>query len=389
MDKRLVWLAMGTFAIGVEGFVISSLLPAIAGETGVSITEAGYLVLAYALAYAVGAPVLATLTGAIDRRRTLVSAALVFSAGALLAGFAGSYWVLLAARLLMAFCAGLYFATAQATAIAIAPPEQRARAIAIVVGGTTLAVALGAPLGALIAGLAGWRGAYFAVAAIGIVAAVAIRLLLPAGLRGEKRTLRERLAVLSVPGVRPALLTTLLFMTGPFVAFIYIAPLARSIGLGTEVLPVILLAFGVGAAIGNYVGGQSSDRFGATQTVRVSIVVTAALLALLSLIPLLPDGLAQPAFIAIMIPWGIAGWAFLPAQVSRLVSLTGPAAALVISLNGSALYLGTALGAVVGGQVLAQASVYELGWIAAVFPVAALWVLVASTSERVVVARQG
>ena len=121
----------------------------------------------------------------------------------------------------------------------------------------------------------------------------------------------------------------------------------------------------------------------------VSIVVTAVLLALLSLIPLLPDGLAQPAFIAIMIPWGIAGWAFLPAQVSRLVSLTGPAAALVISLNGSALYLGTALGAVVGGQVLAQAGVNELGWIAALFPVAALWLLVTSTSERAVVARQG
>ncbi|MDB5537771.1 MAG: transporter, partial [Devosia sp.] len=119
MDIRLIWLAVGTFAIGVESFAISSLLPQIADSTGVTLTQAGYLVIAFALANAFGAPVLAALTGTADRRRTLTLAALVFSVGALWASFSQGYFELMAARVLMAFSAGLYTATAQATGVAI------------------------------------------------------------------------------------------------------------------------------------------------------------------------------------------------------------------------------------------------------------------------------
>ena len=147
MDSRLFWLALGTFAIGTEGFVISSLLPEISADTGVTIAKGGYLVLAFALAYALGAPVLASITGHRDRRLVLTIAALVFAGGNLLAGFSHSYLSLMLARIVMAFAAGLYAATAQATAVAISEPHHRARAISVIVGGTTLAVAFGAPLG--------------------------------------------------------------------------------------------------------------------------------------------------------------------------------------------------------------------------------------------------
>ena len=145
MDVRLIWLALGAFAIGAEGFVISTLLPSISADTGVTLPQAGYLVLAYALAYAISAPVLATLTGTAARRNVLVAAALVFALGAVGAGLSTGYWPLLAARVLMAAMAGLYAATAQATAVTMSEPAHRARAIAVVVGGTSLAVALGAP----------------------------------------------------------------------------------------------------------------------------------------------------------------------------------------------------------------------------------------------------
>ncbi len=116
MDRRLIWLALGAFAIGAEGFVISTLLPSIAADTGATISQAGYLVVAYALAYAVGAPVLATVTGAGKRRNVLVAAALVFALGAVGAALTTGYLALLVARVLMAAMAGLYAATAQATA---------------------------------------------------------------------------------------------------------------------------------------------------------------------------------------------------------------------------------------------------------------------------------
>ena len=233
MDIRLVWLALGAFAIGAEGFVISTLLPGISADTGVTISQAGYLVLGYALAYAISAPILTTLTGAAARRNVLVAAAVVFALGAVGAALANGYWALLTSRVLMAAMAGLYAATAQATAVAMSEPKHRARAVAVVVSGTTMAVALGAPIGGLIAGFLGWRGTYGFIALLGLIAAGAIFTMLPGDIRGEKRSLRERLSVLALPGVVPALLTTMFAVAGPFTVFIYIAPLASK-GAGLD-----------------------------------------------------------------------------------------------------------------------------------------------------------
>jgi DHA1 family inner membrane transport protein len=377
MDIRLYLLALGAFAIGAESFVVSSLLPGIAGDLSVSITQAGYLVLLYALGYAIGAPVLAALTGSSDRRNVLTAAALVFTGGAVFAAVSQGYLALLAARIVMAFAAGLYAATGQATAVSIATPENRARAVSVVVGGTTLAVALGAPLGAFVSSFAGWRGTYAVIAAMGIVAALAIRFMLPKGLRGERKTLRERFAVLGLPGVRPTLLVTLLYMTGPFAVFVYIAPLAvGTVGLVKELLPAVLLTFGIGAAIGNYLGGQVADKLGPQKTTFWVTAISVPMLLALSFIPLLPEAIRGSVFMAFLLPWGIVGWGFLPAQVSRLVSLVPTAAPLVLSLNGSALYLGSALGALVGGVTLQYGGAAELGAVGALFPLAGLGVMV-------------
>jgi MFS transporter, DHA1 family, inner membrane transport protein len=157
MDKRLAWLAIGTFTISTVGFVFAGLLPAIAAETGVSVARAGYIVTAYALAYALGAPVLSAMFGASDRRRLLAASMLVFVAGNGIASASPYFALLVTAQIVMGASAGLFVATAQATAVALSEPEHRARAISIVIGGTTVAVAFGAPLGSLIAALWGWR----------------------------------------------------------------------------------------------------------------------------------------------------------------------------------------------------------------------------------------
>lgn len=374
MDLRLVWLALGTFAIGVEGFVIATLLPAIAADNGVPITQAGYLVFAYALAYAVGAPVLSTMTGRFDRRALLAVTAVVFAIGAFLAAVSQGYWMLLGSRLIIAACAGLYAASAQAAAVTLAPAERRARAVSIVVAGTTMAVALGAPIGAFISGFAGWRGTYFAIAGVGLATAAAIWFMLPAGIKGDQRSLSERLAVLSVPGIVPALLTILLYMAGPFAAFVYLGPITtQSMGLAAGLLPFVMLAYGVGAAIGNTLGGQLSDRVGANSTVVIAMVSGVVGLLVLAAIPVVvPQDFVGPVFFVFMFVWGVAGWMFPPAQVSRIVALAPNAAPLALSLNASFLYLGTALGAVVGGQVIEHVGLAELGLIAAVFPLLAL-----------------
>lgn len=384
MDIRLIWLALGTFAIGAEAFALPSLLPDITADTGVDMVRGGFLVLAFAMAYAIGSPVLAAMTGALDRRRVLATTALVYAVATVGAGFAATYGMLMGARVLMALASGLFAATAQATGVAMSEPQHRARAISVIVGGTTLAVAFGAPLGGLVAHFFSWRGTYFVLAATTLVAAIAIFAMLPAGLRGVKVPLRDRLAVFVQPGVRPALLTMTLYMIGGFTVFTYFAALAvQSIGLDKALLPAVLLAFGVGAAVGNIAGGQFADRIGAKATVIGASVLLSVVTLLMSVVPHFEHAIAGPAFVALMVAWGVVAWAFPPAQASRILKLAPTNAPLVLSLNASALYFGVALGSVVGGQVLQHGTPADLGWVGAIFPLLGLAVMLATDPEPV------
>jgi predicted MFS family arabinose efflux permease len=378
----LVWLALGTFVVGTEGFVIAGILPDIAAEAGISIAQGGTLVTAFSLSYAFGAPVLATLFGDVDRRRVLAGTMVLFAASNLAAALTASFLALLLARVVMALSTGLYAATAQATAIALAPPERRARAISVVVGGTSVAVALGAPIGALLAALTGWRGTFAAIAALSAVAAVALLFKIPAHLRGTRIPLRERAMTIVKPGMLPILATTLLIMTGGFSVFTYLAPLAiEGAGLPTVVIPGLLLAWGVGAALGNFIGGQVADRYGARATVIFAVLGLSATLATISLAAeLLSPAFAGPALIGLTVVWGIMGWMTLPAQASRLVAIHPASAPVSLSLNASALYLGTAFGSVLGGAVINVGTPADLGWIGAI-PVLLALVIVLATGR--------
>lgn len=377
MDMRLLWLALGSFTIGTEGFVVVSLLPSIASDTGTTVPQAGTLIMAFSLAYAFGSPILATIAGATDRRHLVSASMVVFAVANLLAAMSTSFDTLLGARVLMALGAGLFAATAQATAIAMSHHTKRGRAISIIVGGTTVAVAFGAPIGALIAQFVGWRGTFLAISILAFVTAAALWTMLPRGLEGTRLPMRDRLTVAIRPGIWPALLTTSLTLTGAFTVFAYVAPLAtREAGLSEAALPGLLLCSGIGAAVGNFTGGHLADRIGATLTVCLSLALSGLVLLSLSGLPTaLPHALVGPAVLVAMFLWGAVGWMFPPAQTSRIVHHAPELAQISLSLNVSALYVGVALGSIVGGEVLRLGSALDLGWVAAIFPLVGLMVV--------------
>jgi predicted MFS family arabinose efflux permease len=381
MDRRLIWLAAGAFATSTVAFVFAGLLPLISASANVSIAEAGHLMTVFSLSYAIATPILSTLFGAVDRRRVIALALLSFISGNALAAASGSYLGLLGAQIVMGAAAGLFAATAQATAVALASPQHRARAVSTVLGGTTLAVAIGAPLGALIGNLAGWRATYLFVAALAFICLAVLWLRLPHGIAGVKLSLRQRVMVIGRPGVLPSLVVTFLYLTGGFAVICYFGPLATlEAGLPVSLVPAMLLVFGLGAIIGNYSSGQLADRLGATRLVALSL--TGSILVCLLLTAVLefaPDTLAGPLLIALMLPWGIVGWMFPPAQASRLVAMAPELASLTMPLNVSAMYFGIALGTFVGGQAIELAPPAELGLTAAVFSLAALGVFAVST----------
>jgi predicted MFS family arabinose efflux permease len=244
-------------------------------------------------------------------------------------------------------------------------------------------VALGAPLGALIGNLAGWRATYLFVAALAFFCLAVLWLRLPHGISGVKLSLKERVMVIARPGVLPSLLVTFLYLTGGFAVICYFGPLAtEGAGLPVSLVPAMLLVFGLGAIIGNYSSGQLADRLGATRLVALSLTsFIVVCLLLTAVLELAPGNLVGPLLIALMLPWGVVGWMFPPAQASRLVAMAPELAGLTMPLNVSAMYFGIALGSFVGGQALQLAPPAELGLVAAMFALAALGVLAVSTRQ--------
>jgi predicted MFS family arabinose efflux permease len=364
----LYWLALGTFAVGTEGFMIAALLPAIAADLSVSLQAAGQLVTAFALTYAVSSPLLTVLTGGFDRRKLLVASMAVFTGANIVASAASGYWFLLVARVLLAIAAGLYVPGANALAGALVAPEWRGRALAIVNGGLSLAVALGVPLGALVGAHFGWRSSFVGVAVLAAAAFSGLLLGLPRGIGAglAVATLRERLAVIRQPGALPILLVTTLWAVGTYTVYTYIAPyLTAVVGLEGAQIGYVLFLWGVAAFLGLILGGVATDKIAGHHVIAVALPLLAVALTSFSLSAwfLTRTNTLVPVLVAVSV-WGLAAWSFFPAQQARLIGVSGlKGASVILSLNASFMYLGFSFGAALGSFTLANRTVADLGWV--------------------------
>lgn len=384
MDTRLLWLAGGAFAIGTGTLIITGILPDLSAGLGVSVDTAGWLVTIFALAYAVGSPVLSTVFGNIDRKTVLAGAMTIFGLANLGAALAGDFTLVMAARVVMALAAGVYMPAANAVAVALVPPQRRGRAIALVTGGMTVSLILGVPFGTAVVGFGGWHLAFLLVALFSALALVGLLAKLPSGLPRGANSLRERLAVARRGDILLALATTMLWTTGAFTLYTYIAPfLAAHAGIAGPWLGAALVVSGIGSALGNQIGGIASDRFGPERTLVVVLSVLALALFGASLAAVtLPPASAIFVIPAIMLVWSGAGWAGHPSQMSRLAAMAPDAAVVALSLNASALYLGIAAGAALGQQTLRHGGTWQLGFVGAACEIMALAVLFIAMSRR-------
>lgn len=373
MDSRLLWLALGAFAGSVESALVVAVMPAVAAETGVTVSQAGLVVFFYSIAYGFGTPLLSTLFGGVDRRRVVAGAEFAFGCGTILFGLLPGFIAILAARTALAFGAGLFTSTAQSTAVALAEPGKRGKAVSTVGLGGTIAVAFGAPLAALVAGIYGWRIAYVGLGLIAVTAAAIMWFRLPHDLHGDPRTLRERIAVLGERGVPVTLLTSGLVTLATFILMIYLAPIATTgLGLAGTAIPMVLFAYGIGALVGNYMAGWTVDRLGTRLTMIVFIVALVVLMASLPLVATTPPATREGAFLAYILIFGGLTWGFFPAQLLRLAMLAPKSVPLAASLNLTAGNLGGALAALVGGFAFERFGLLGIGVGGALIAVVAL-----------------
>ncbi len=370
------FLALGTFAIGTEGFMIAPLLPTIADDLGMSLAATATLVVVFTLVLAVSSPISTVLTATLRRRDTLLLAMAIFTAGNLVAAFSSTFAALLVARVMMAVASGLYIPGANSLAGVIVPAGQRGRALAIVSGGMTIAIALGLPLGAVLGHAFGWRTTFLAVAAMGFVAIAGIRLGIgsDAGAGMAVASLGQRLGVVRRPAILRLLAVSLFWAVGAFTAYPYIAPyLTAVLGFGPTGISATVSMWGLAAALGVTVGGTLNDRLGSDRVVRGSLVALLISFASLAAATLLPPPGALAVALAAVAAWGFSVWSLFPAQMARLIA-AGPAseAPVALALNTSTMYLGFSIGSAIGAGIVGLGVIWGIGVVAALSELVAL-----------------
>jgi len=370
MNPTIV-LTLGAFVLGTELFVIAGILPALAHDLGVGIPAAGQLVTAFALTYAVGAPLLATLTGAVPRRRLLTASMSGFALANLLAALAPGYATMLLARIAAALSSCLFFPTALALAAHMAPAAKRGRALALVMLGLNVSTVLGVPVGIALSLAWGWRWVFGAISLGAILVALAVRLWLPEVPLAAPTSLPERIAVLWAPDVARGLALTAAVLLSVYAVYTYLSPiLLHRAGLHSPDIARLLLVFGATSAAGAWLGGWLTDRLGSEALLKVTLAVLAATMTGFSFAA---HSFASCAVLLGL--WGLFGGAFNPAQQHRLLGLAPAHPSAVLAWNSSSVYLGQALAAASGGALLHLWGPDSLGWASGIFLALAATVL--------------
>jgi predicted MFS family arabinose efflux permease len=366
------------FAVGTDSFVVAGILPQVAQSLGVSVSVAGQMVTVYALSYALLSPVIAALVSHWPRKRLLMAGLAVFVIGNVITAIAPTLGWVLASRFIAGLGAAMYSPTATATGAALAAPEKRAQALAVVIAGLSTATALGSPMGTFIGSLGNWRDTLWFVSAVGFAAAAAVYYMLPAIAALPSASLRQRLAPLRDSRVALTLLTTLTAYAGMFAVYTYVGvSFDRATGGRPEVLAGLLLLWGVAATVGNLAAGRLTDRFGSRVIINGAIAVL-----VLNFMALPWTSASLPTAAIALVIWGVCGWGLVVPQQARLINIAPAAAPLLMGLNSAALYVGVSTAGVIGATGVAMLDRHLLGLIAAV-PIALAFVLAQLANHQI------
>ena len=352
-DPTLRWLAvfalaLGGFGIGTTEFVAMGLLPDIAASLRITEPTAGHIISAYALGVVVGAPLIAALTARMERKTLLLGLMVVFTVANLASMFAPTYGTLMAARFIAGLPHGAFFGIAALVAAHLMGPQNRAKAVAHVLTGLTVATVLGVPVASWLGQQFGWRSAFALVVAVGLITLAAIWWWLPAMDTMHITSPLTELSALKRVQVWLALLVGMVGFGGMFAVYTYISTTLTDVaGLSRALVPLALMVFGLGMVIGNLVGGKMAD----------SSVVRALYVSMTAL------GIVLAVFVfAAHNPWtalaglfliGATGASIGPALQTRLMDVAHDAQTLAAALNHSALNIANATGAWIGGVVIA------------------------------------
>lgn len=370
MPPVLYLFALCNLVIGSGAFVLGGILVPLAASLNISVAAAGQAMTAYAVATAVLAPLLIVATARWSRKSVIQLALGIFAVGCLICALANNLTALLLGRALMG-AGAMFSAAASALAVGLVAPAQRGRALSITFLGMSISYAVGVPVGAWLGFEYGWRVPVWLSVAASLSMLAAASWLVPAHLAAGRTSFAGFGAAARQGVVLRAWLRTLLYFIAIFSVFAYIGPVLQALNpMSSTQLSITLAVFGLAGVAGTLSGGWANDRFGPMRTMRVQLLV---LMTSMAMLPLTAGHAIATQ--ATLIVWGMAGFGLMAPQQSHLASLSPAQAPLLLSLNGSMLYTGTALGAVISGALLNYVDLARLGWVGVPFCLLALLTL--------------
>jgi MFS transporter, DHA1 family, inner membrane transport protein len=370
----IIALAMGGFAIGTTEFVTMGLLPELARGVDVSIPAAGHVISAYALGVVVGAPLIAVFGARLPRRALLVVLMGAFAVGNAGSALAVGYEWLTVARFVSGLPHGAFFGVASLVAAALVAPHRKGRAVSLVMLGLPVANVIGVPAATWMGQHLGWRSAYWAVAVLGLVTVALVVALVPSDPGNPTATGRSELGAFRRPQVWLTLVVGAVGFGGMFSMYSYIAPTVTDVtDLSSSAVPLFLLAFGVGGVVGTVLGGHLAD-WSIFRSLIASSVAMGVSLAVFTVTAYHPLAAALTVFAVATV-----GSVLVVNLQMRLMQVAGDAQTLGAAMNHASLNAANALGAWLGGLVIAAGHGYTApSWVGAGLSAGGLLVLAVS-----------
>ncbi|QQC93256.1 Cmx/CmrA family chloramphenicol efflux MFS transporter [Streptomyces alfalfae] len=361
MPLAVYIVGLGIFTQGTSEFMLSGLLPGMADDLGVSVPDAGLLISAFAIGMVVGAPLLAVATLCWPRRTALMALQAVFVVAHVAGALAPGYATLFVTRVVSALAYAGYWGVAVATVVALVPADAKARAVAVVAGGLTLATIVGVPAGTLLGQHSGWRAAFWAVAAATMVSLICTSAVPTGGSTGERPSVRAELRGLARPQLWLSYAVTAFAFGAVIVTFSYLAALLTEVsGLAEGWVPVVLALFGAGGMAGIAIGGRTgqSHPLGTLGLGLGALALFSALLALTAHV--------TAVVIVLVFLLGLAGYVTNPALQSRVFALAPGAPTLVGAVNTAAFNVGNTVAPLLGGLAIGAGYGYaSVAWVGA------------------------
>lgn len=345
--KKILLLVIGMFALGLDAFVISGLLPFISHDLGISIASSAQAITAFTICYALSAPIFATLLSGKEIKNILVIALFIFTFGNMLSAMSTNFTLLIINRCIAGIGAGIYSPLAVASAASLVKPEQKGTALSLALGGMSIGVVLGVPFGLFIATKISWQSTLWLIVALGIIGMIAILFKFPKMKAATPPTLIERVSILKNHKVAAIVAISFLTSTASLGLYTFASVIITNLHAKYH-LTEYFWVWGIGGMIGSFTVGKIIDMTRAPRVVMAFILV---LLTIALFTTQVTIKLPIISFIPFLL-WGMMGWASQTPQQHALINVEPNHTATAVALNSSINYLGCAVGAILGGILL-------------------------------------